>query len=187
MNILVIGDSWASALESDTRLNRGWPFFAGIPASLRQGISGSKAIDWASDKDGYLSRAVNSSHDVDCVVISLLGNDVRHLYDDGKITLSEVVEAIASMRKVVRSLSHVKHVVLIGYCDPYFGADKKTAIGVPLINSGVKLASVGISNTTIYNVSDIARQGHFDGVDFHMNEIGHRVMASDILRFISQL
>ena len=100
-NTLVIGDSWASALESDTGLHRGWPFFAGVPEHLRQGISGSTAVQWALNDDDRMSTAIDASRNVNCVVISLFGNDVRHYADDGKITLYEVLDSIKAMRQVV--------------------------------------------------------------------------------------
>lgn len=187
MKTLVIGDSWASALESDTGLHRGWPFFAGIPDSLRQGVSGSTAAQWAADDGGRLTKAIASSHIVDSVIISLFGNDARHFADDGEITLSEVLDAIKAMRKVVASFAHVKHVVLLAYCDPWFGAQPKAVLGIPLINSVVRLSTVGTSNTTIFHTSDIARPAFFDGTDFHLNTWGHKVLSSTMLAFLSRL
>ena len=104
-NILVIGDSWASALESDTGLQRGWPFFAGVPEYLRQGFSGSTATQWANDTGACLSKAVAASRGVGSVVISLYGNDARHFADDGEITIHEVLDSIQALRKVVCSFS----------------------------------------------------------------------------------
>ena len=148
-NTLVIGDSWASALESDTGLHRG-----------------STAVQWARDEDGRLTKAIAASKNVDCVVISLFGNDVRHYADDGKITLYEVLDSLKAMRKVIGSFSHVKHVVLLAYCDPYFGANLQSSIGIPLINSVVRLSSAGTFNTTVFQTGDILRPEHFDGSAF---------------------
>ena len=184
---LVIGDSWASALESDTGLHRGWPFFSGVPYHLRQGISGSTAVQWARDEDGRLTKAIAASKNVDCVVISLFGNDVRHFADDGKITLFEVFDSIIAMRKVIGSFSHVKHVVLLAYCDPYFGANLQSSIGIPLINSVVRLSSAGTFNTTVFQTGDILRPEHFDGSDFHSNMAGHQALALALSAYISKL
>ena len=187
MKTLVIGDSWASALESDTGLHRGWPFFAGIPVSLRQGVSGSTAAQWAADDGGRLTKAIASSHIVDSVIISLFGNDARHFADDGEITIREVLDSIQSHRKVVSSFSHVRRVIMLAYTDPYFGGNPQAKLGIPLINSVVRLSTVGTFNTTIFHSSEYLQPEHFDGTDFHPNQAGHRVLAQAISAFISKL
>ena len=63
MSILVIGDSWSAAREADTVLDRGWPEIMGIPAELRQGVSGSTAAEWAANTDGMLTRAMQTKAD----------------------------------------------------------------------------------------------------------------------------
>lgn len=82
-NILVIGDSWASAYEADTKQDAGWPEIMGIPVDLRQGISGSTAIEWAANEDGRFGWAIGTEARI--VIISLLGNDARAAVSDGRI------------------------------------------------------------------------------------------------------
>lgn len=186
-SILVVGDSWASAREADTGLDRGWPFYMSLPSEACQGISGSKAVDWASDRGGCLSRAISFSTHVDTVILSLFGNDARHFADDGQITVFEVVEAIKSMRQVVCAFSHVRHLVLLAYTDPYFGRDPKSAIGVRVINSAVRLSALACRNASVFNTAINRLPEHFDGVDFHLTSSGHKALAIDLASYVSSL
>jgi len=84
MEVLVIGDSWASAREADTGIDAGWPHLLSVAASHRQGISGATAMQWAADHEGWLSRARHTP--ADAVIVSLLGNDARLALEDPAIS-----------------------------------------------------------------------------------------------------
>jgi len=118
--ILVIGDSWASAVVAETQRDEGWPEMMGLPSVLRQGIDGSTAGDWASDRDGTLTRALATP--CERVVISLGGNDMFHAYSDREITPQEISSAMASLKKVVSAFQNkvgIKNVWLLLYSNPY--------------------------------------------------------------------
>lgn len=173
MKILAVGDSWASAVEGDTGLDRGWPEILELPEDCRQGISGSTAYEWAQNKDERLTKALESKADV--IVLSLMGNDFRHAYDDGKVTSEEVSLALTSMSSVVRMLSRRSRVFTLLYADPFDGKNKIYKYGLPMLNAGIRAAS--FMRADCIDLGSILSPEHFDGKDIHPTRAGHEVIA----------
>lgn len=173
MKILAVGDSWASAVEGDTGMDRGWPEVMGIPEHCRQGISGSTAYEWAQNKDERLSRAMEANADI--IFLSLMGNDARHAYEDGKVTSDEVSRALTSMRDVVKMLSGRSRVIAFLYADPFAGKDLIYKYGLPMLNAGIRAAT--FLRAECIDLGDVLGPEHFDGKDIHPTRVGHEVMA----------
>jgi len=180
MKTLVLGDSWASAIEADTGRDAGWPEIMGIPSDMRQAVAGSTAAEWAADKDGRLTRAINT--EADAVIISLMGNDGRHAMSDGVLTIAEMVGMVRSMRRVVDTLQRSLTVVLL-YADPYSGRDDTAAMGVSFLNSAIRWACRDLP-VTFVDTGDWLTQEHFDGKDFHPTRAGHEVIAAHIAEIL---
>ena len=172
----MIGDSWASAVESDTGLDRGWPEIMELPEQYRQGISGSRAEEWADDHGGRLMKAIST--DSDAVIISLLGNDARHAISDGVITPEEIASGYSDLRKVVTAMIRPLTVVLL-YADPFCGADPRSEKAVPLINGAIMAACGGLP-VTFAKTYNWLSQEHFDGKDIHPNRAGHEVISKNL-------
>lgn len=176
MNIHSVGDSW-TCREGDTGLDRGWQEFA-LPPECRHGVSGSTAQEWATDKNVMLSGVLASCESGDLVIISLVGNDMRHAADDGKITIQEIYTATASLHSVVdRFISHGCRVAMLVYTDPFGGKQIKAALGIMLMNTIIRGVALTHGCESLNSGDILTRPEHFDGKDFHPTAAGHHAIA----------
>ena len=180
MRTLVIGDSWASAVEADTRRDAGWPEIIGIEMGLRQGIAGSTAAQWAADASGVLTRATNTV--ADAVIVSLLGNDARAAVSDGKVTAGEIAAGLRDMRAVVDAVQRPLTIVLL-YADPFCGEQVQARVAVPLLNGAIRWACNGLPVVYADTGAWLTRE-HFDGRDIHPTRAGHVVIAQNMRELI---
>jgi hypothetical protein len=181
MKTLVIGDSWASAVEADTCRDAGWPEIMGIERGLRQGIAGSTAAQWAADARGALARATDTV--ADTVIVSLLGNDARSAVSDGKVTADEIAAGLRDMRAVVEAVLRPLTIVLL-YADPFCGTQAQARVGVPLLNGAIRWACNGLP-VVFADTGAWLTQEHFDRRDIHPTRAGHEVIAAQMLDIIS--
>jgi len=180
MRTLVIGDSWASAIEADTRRDAGWPEIMDIETGLRQGIAGSTAAQWAADASGVLVRATDTV--ADAVIVSLLGNDARAAVSDGNVTADEIAAGLRDMRAVVDAVLRPLTIVLL-YADPFCGAQAQARVAVPLLNGAIRWACNGLS--VVYaDTGAWLTWEHFDGRDIHPTRAGHAVIAARMRELI---
>lgn len=178
MSIHAVGDSW-TCREGDTGLDRGWQTYA-LPAECRHGVSGSTAEEWATNHNGMRSRALAACSDGDVVIISLVGNDIRHAAEDGKITVDEIIAATVSLNSVVNKFRAAKcNVVLLKYCDPYSGHNVKAALGIFLMNTLVSGVAVANGCGTLETKGILTEKTDWCG-DFHPTESGHRKIAEKV-------
>lgn len=173
MKILVIGDSWSSAVVAGDSTHGGWPVLLGVPEEMRQAVAGSTARQWANDFDGRLTKAVNTEADV--VILSLLGNDAFAAIQDGVITMEEINIALNSMRDVLHAVRKKRNFVLL-YTDPFFGTNPTSGVGCALLNS--LISWVVPSFVEVVVTSDFLIDANFDGFDIHPNLSGHEAVAS---------
>lgn len=173
MKTLVIGDSWASAVEADTGRNEGWPLMMGLAAEMRLGVSGSTAAQWAADKDEWLTKARQTEADV--AIVSLLGNDARRAVSDGRVTADEIAAGLRDMRAVVEAVLRPLTIVLL-YADPFCGAQAQARVGVPLLNGAIRWACNGLP-VVFADTGAWLTRAHFDGRDIHPTRSGHAVIA----------
>ena len=187
-NILVIGDSWASAIESDSGQDRkGWPEILGIPQEMRQAVAGTTAYDWATDHNGMLSKARNTP--ADAIVISLMGNDALLAIADGNVDVSEIGRAATSMEDVLTFLRRPTTVVIL-YADPFLGSRQDATLGVQIINVSIRV-SVKYSLRSIpvlfLDASQILTDpSHFNGTEIHPTRLGHQAIAQELTRMLQQ-
>lgn len=176
-----LGDSWCCR-EGDTKIDRGWQEFALSPG-CRHGVSGTTAEEWNADKNGMLSAALKSINAGDTVIVSLLGNDMRRAVADGNLEGGEVFSAVRSLMGVVDKIkARGAKVVLLIYADPYRGKDSATKHGVALMRTLLKGVSF-VQACESFDTTDIlVEPGHFDGVDIHPTEMGHRAIAEYVSR-----
>lgn len=174
MRVLVVGDSWASAVEADTGKDAGWPQILGIEDEYRRGVAGSTAREWATNQDGILSDA--EVMESDTVIISLLGNDAREIWSDGKVTHDEVFMALGAMRMVAERLRRERTIVML-YADPFQGKDPEYAYGLQMLNAGLRMATWP---ATFLDLGKVLKPEHFDGKDIHPTRKGHEVIASAV-------
>jgi len=171
--VLVIGDSWSSAVVAGEGDSAGWPLMLGIPDEMRQAVSGSTAAQWAADFDGRLTKAAHTKADV--VILSLLGNDAFAALADGTVTPQEVVSGLVNLRYVIGAVQKARTIVLL-YADPFCGRDVRSAIACPLLNAAIR-ATLPIC-VEAFDTRTVLRPGHFDGVDIHPNRAGHEAIAA---------
>ena len=181
MKIHAVGDSW-TCREGDTVLDRGWQAYA-LPPECRHGVSGTTAEQWATNHNGMRSRALAACSEGDVVIISLVGNDIRHAADDGNISIPELYSATAALYNVVsRFRAHGCTVVMLLYADPYRGHNIEASKGVMLINTIIRGVAT-IHGCELLETSEILRRpAHFDGRDFHPTAAGHHAIADYILK-----
>jgi len=179
MKLLVIGDSWSSAVVAGNDNHGGWPVLLGILADLRQAVAGSTAKQWAMDFEGRLSKA--AATDADVAILSLLGNDVFAALGDGIITPAEISDGITNFRSVVERVRKKRTIVIL-YTDPFFGRDKRFAYICPLLNATIRLSCP--SGVEFFDTSLVLRPEHFDGVDIHPNLKGHEAIAAGLKKVL---
>jgi hypothetical protein len=184
-SVLVVGDSWARAREGDTKEDKGWPYYMGIREEFRQGVNGSTAEQWASNKDGMLSKAAGTQADI--VILSLLGNDARAALADGKVSPEEFSAGLRNLREVVDTLSRTRdEVIVILYADPFSGQDKRSKIALPLINGAIRMACSGLP-VTFADTSKWLNKRHFVGRDIHPTKAGHKIIAKKMMELVDGL
>lgn len=170
---IVFGDSWSAARESDTGRDEGWTSLCGVSRLNNFARSGSTAREWADDKDGCLSNVLKRAAIIrGPIIFSLVGNDIRHAADDGKISPREVLDAFRAVKSVVSRFPKTRQLVMIMYRDPYFGHNKQAARGVALMNFICKLATMFNKNVQRIETANILSRIDFDGKDFHPTRAG---------------
>ena len=176
-----LGDSWC-CIEGGTNINRGWQEFA-IAPQCRHGLSDSTAKEWISDKNGMLTNALKTINEGDVVIVSLFGNDLQHGYADGNLTSGEIFAAVQALMKVVEKIKDKgANPVLLVYADPYRGKDPTLKARIALMKTLLKGVAF-IQMCEIMDTSEIlTASDHFNGVDFHPTEKGHRAIAEYILK-----
>lgn len=170
---IVFGDSWSAAREADTGLDAGWPTALGLTVGNNFAISGTTAREWAVDKYGRLSEVLKCSTERSGpIIFSLSGNDVRHASEDGIISFSEMLGTFLAVRSVVRQFPRDRHLVMLMYCDPYFGSKKKARLGVALMNRICEIATFSCHNIQRVYTAKFFKNTDFDGKDFHPTREG---------------
>lgn len=174
--ILVIGDSWSSAVVSGDPASGGWPEMLGIPEAMRQAVAGSTAQQWADDFEGRLGIARRTPADV--VILSLLGNDMRAALADGTITLQELRIGIASFRQVLARTNAGRTIVLL-YADPSGGRDPRMGVAVELLNQMIRLAAFSARHhvETLDTRCVLCADNFLGGDGLHPNKAGHEAIA----------
>lgn len=180
-----LGDSW-TCIESDGT-NRGWQVYAGLAPAHRHGVAGSTARQWADDDGGILSDALAAMRRGDVVVVSLVGNDIRHAADDGQISFGEIVSSTRALYHVVGRLldAHVRPVPLV-YADPYFGRNPAAAAGVMLMEAIIRGVAAMHQVDLVDCQQILVKPVHFDGKDFHPTAEGHMAIASALRKLIEE-
>lgn len=187
-NILVIGDSWASAVVAGDPAHGGWPQILGIPAELRQAVPGSTAAQWANDFEGRLTRSYATPADV--AIVALSGNDAINAMADGVLSPKELIDLLTFTCGVLTGArgegEPQRPVYMLGYADPFCGRDPRMSIGVTVLNSA--LEALFIANDTVpggfIRTADILGPDCFDGLDIHPNLKGHEAIAQRIAEVI---
>ena len=177
-----LGDSW-TCREGDTGLDYGWQVYSGILPDHRHGFSGTTAWQWATDEDGMLTRAMDTMQRGDKVIVSLVGNDIRHAAEDGKITAKEIYTATRSLYLVVRKIKGKGCAVeLLVYCDPYRMRNLKAFIGVRIMEMLIRVVGWSCGCSYLETPEILTDDADFDGKDFHPSRHGHNKIATHIKR-----
>jgi lysophospholipase L1-like esterase len=182
-SVLVIGDSHAAC-----RLPHGavdsWIVadLLGVSSSNRLAVSGSTAAQWASNQNGWLAAATNNRAPI--IWISLGGNDVMAALADGRVTTDEARSAASNYYAVVRAVARGRRlVVATAYADPYQGARSDYALGLLILNSGIRMMTMRSCNElgvsfSILDEPDILGPSNYDGTgNLHPNAGGYTNMA----------
>lgn len=187
-NVLVVGDSWSSAIESDSGQDlKGWPDILGIPQEMRQAVAGTTAYDWATDHNGMLSKARNTPSNT--VVASLLGNDPIKSMASGRLDVSSIGMATSYMEEVLKTLRRPTTVVFL-YADPFLGNNPTTGFGVAILNVSIQVAVKYCLRGTPVLFLDASKiltdPSHFNGTDIHPTKLGHQAIAQELTRMLQQ-
>jgi len=180
MEVLVIGDSWASAREADTGIDAGWPHLLSVAASHRQGISGATAMQWAADHEGWLSRARHTP--ADAVIVSLLGNDARLALEKPGTVGGELDAGLAHLRTVIDAVLRPLSIVML-YTDPFDGRDVRARLAVSNLNHAIRRACRG-RPVVFADTGRWLKPQHFDGSDIHPTRAGHAALARGLAGLI---
>ena len=149
-----------------------------LSPQCRHGVSGTTAEEWYTDKNGMLSTALKSIQDGDVVIVSLLGNDLRRGVADGNLNSGEMFVAAQSLMGVVDKIKNVgAKVVLLIYSDPFRGKDSASKAGVALMRTLLKGVAFVQLCETLDTDEILTASEHFNGVDIHPTEAGHRAIA----------
>lgn len=175
--ILVVGDSWSSAIESDTKANAGWPSIMNIPVEYRQAVAGTTAAQWDSDVNGMMTKALNTPTDV--TIMSLLGNDAFALVASGNFSLPGIAGPLKSLYNVALKLSQKSKLIVLLYTDPFDDKRFDTKIGITLLNIAIQNA-VPTYNTGFFRTSDFLTKDDFSNGDIHPNHAGHVKIATEL-------
>lgn len=179
-NLLCIGDSWASAHESDTDAQyAGWPEILGVLPALRQARAGSTAAQWAADFEDRLSWA--KATDTGAVLISIGGNDIGDMR-----SFADASRAIFNIRKVVGSFTDRLAIVML-YANPFPGnAEAETAVFC--LNRAIHYACKSMS-VVYLETSKILLPEHFLQLherDIHPTRAGWALVAEAIRSILEE-
>ena len=180
-DILVIGDSWSSAVVAGEGDRCGWPQILGIPENNVQAVAGSTAAQWAADWEGRLTRACNTP--ARCVILSLMGNDMRQALHDGVLTPAELMAGMAALRKVFDAVREGREsMVVLLYADSY-GADSREEYAVYALNLVIR-ATTFLHGTNFLDSERVLLPEHFEVGDIHPNLEGHEAIARAMARML---
>ena len=180
INTLVIGDSWTSAIEADTGKDEGWPTILGIQENFRQAVAGSTALDWYSDFDNRLTRAMTTPADV--LIMSLLGNDFRAMVSKGKIEMDDIYASLDAMAKLIDMLKRPRTIIML-YTDPYRGKLIGSKIGVAILNAAIKACCIG-KKVEFFETSKILGDSDFISGNIHPTRAGHEKIAAEFKKIL---
>lgn len=180
-----LGDSW-TCIEAGGE-NAGWQVYAGLLPEHRHGIPGSTAAQWSADEGGILTAALAAMRPGDVVVVSLVGNDIRHAAEDGHVSLGEIVSSTRALHTVIVKLLDASVCpVLLVYADPYFGRRPDASAGVMLMGT-ITRGVAAMHQVDLFDCQQIlVKPVHFDGVDFHPSAEGHMAIANALLKLIEE-
>jgi len=187
-NVLVMGDSWASAVESDTgEQYGGWPKLLKVPKGQRLGIPGSTAHDWYTNKQNCLQEVLDriEAGGIDLVFISLLGNDFRGLLESPlEVFIDKTATAMGELGMLVSTIAGSGvHVVSMTYMNPY-PDDPIAERMVGLLNDAVERVSK-MCFSTEWALSGVKEP--FAKGDFHPTKEGHKAIALHLLSMMNLL
>lgn len=170
--ILVIGDSWSDCL---------WPHLLGIPESHMQAVSGSTAAQWASDFDGRLTKAASTPADI--LLVSLMGNDLRHAMLDGVVTDDEKDAACDAMRYVCATARKAQNIAML-YAVPTV-APNNLWNAASLLNDVVKSAIP--KDFELFHSNYFLRDKDFLPDGIHTNYAGQFAIACEMKKIVCDL
>lgn len=176
-DVLVIGDSWSSAVSADGGDRTGWPQMLGIPERNVQAVAGSTAAQWAADFEGRLTRAIETP--AECLVFSLLGNDMRAALADGLLTLDEAMRGIRALRRVAAATRRRRTIALL-YADPSGGADPRVAMAAHSLNAAIAETLELVGGIELLDCQSLLGKSHFLPPDIHPTVEGHVFIARKI-------
>lgn len=175
--LLVIGDSWAAGHVAEDATDNGWPLMLGIAPELRQGVDGSTAAEWAQDKNGVLTRALQTP--CDAVLVCLGGNDAFAAWADKRITADEIAAISENVKAVMTAVAGkgVPMYVLL-YANPY-PMDWRAKFAIIGLNAAVALGipagATALSSSNVLTTADCWARN-----DFHPSYAGHQILAAMI-------
>ena len=178
-DLLCIGDSW---IECDEDYK--WPVLLGVPPSLRQGVGGTTAHQWASDHNGMLTRAINTP--ADDVFVSVGGNDLRNALADfiksrDKAKFGLAVKAMqADTASVIARFAKRDRVFVIQY-DASIRVQPVYALLSQWGNRMVEQAAVSVAGARIIMArfdTVLAGPADFQSDGFHPSKRGHQKIAA---------
>lgn len=179
-DIEVIGDSWAYGFNGETRKADGWTAMLNIPKENIVAEPGRTALDFINNREGILTRALSIK--TTCAIISLLGNDIEKAFQDGKLTLEEILVAAKSFRNII-DLLEKDYIFVFTYADPYCGKNDMAKIAVPILNALI-MSSCPIG-TQFIRLDTVLDEPCFENTDnFHPNTYGHKLIADQVEYYV---
>ncbi len=193
MNILIIGDSHAEGYLPHSRIrSNAIAEELGTPAEMRLAVSGSTALHWAADRDGWLTRALERAGRCDAALVSLLGNDLFEAASDGRVDTAEVAASTAALFSVVSRVAATAprtFVLLYGY--PFFDNSARKMIALGLLDAAIAsvcLVAGEVTGARIETIDErkILSRSDWPGDDIHPFESGYRKIGAEIRRRMTE-
>ena len=189
-NLIVIGDSWAKGYNEETgKDGDGWAQILGVPEKNILAVSGSRAYDWHQNIN--LVKTVDEGDLTGKVfVISLLGNDLREIAEDGKIEAHELAGfsfTVDGLNALVTEWSkRGARLLFLLYKNPY-PENPVARLAVNMINQVImgSFRRLDPAKNEFLNLEILLEPEHLTG--FHPNTAGYKVIADAVKDIYSAL
>ena len=178
---IFIGDSWGAGRNSSNGIDDGWKSIVNEEDHIL-GVYGSTASQWASDYNGWLTKAKEKSKNADIVIVSLMGNDAFNLFYSRKYISDDIHKICNDFRFVIENFKEKRIIVLL-YEIPK-SINWRLSLVCMLLNSFIKTSLFGL-NVEYADMSKWLQPEHLGGeMPLHPFESGWEIACQKMSELI---